>query len=680
MKLINSARCLSIVFLCFCVLCLHAEHAMSQVFDIEIEPNRYIVHFTLPEYSLQEEDGNDYEEGNGEGGVDDGCGIFSEFVFEDDIDYDMTDVPGYPELPFFSLNLLLPQCASIVNVSFVDSITDQEFPSYLISPAALGSIVTGHGTYSERDELCYNAEYYTYGVTEAYPNGFFSNFYSHSTIYNAFNSTGVTLSVFPFSYHPEEEYINVLKEGVFIVEFNCGDLISTIDSVQTGSGSDGIARIVYYDTFNGVEITNNTGEMGNYLIIAARSRMETYLSPYVSYKQSQNFNTEVIYLDDYQALGNAERIRQLIYYNNVLPYPDYVLLVGNFQDIPASAGMDNFMQPYTDDNYHPYVGRWVISESFDIYGAYVDLRRIIDKTIQAEQGYANSYSSAVLFSGTDSKKRVSKQFYRNIKRVASKSFGRMDVPYTLYNGRDFSESQAQYYMQQALQSHPRFFIYRGHGHYTTAVSGIADPYWRYPGHVADFRNTAPTPMGFGFACGLNTYNTENSFGAKWVSESAGGGAAFYSATTASSRSSNNYLAKIMFKMLKKLTDMYDNFPLSVWLRLGENKYYWSLPNFFRGTEIAMYNLIGDPTLSVYGLDISEYVPFYARKEYVTENEQDGSLEDNHLKSIEVYSPTGVKLAEVRDMLTFESLKLDLGIYLVKETYDDGIVETEKLYK
>ena len=390
---------------------IFAQTQITPECDVVIEPDKYIIHFTLPNYWFENDDDI------GEEGVDDGCGIFSEIVMEDDVDYDVTDEAGYPELPFFSINLLLPECASNVTVYMESSVVEQDYPPYYISPAQKGSWITENGNTIELDEECFNSEYYYNGYSGEYPNGFYRNFFSTSSIYSTFNAQGVTLSIFPFSYDPYLWYMDVLREATFVIEFDCGDLVSTIEDIQSSETYNSYIAQVYFDTFNGMEIVNNAGCNGDYLIVAARRDMEESLDQYVYYKRCQNYNTEVIYLEDYGAIGDSYYIRDLIYFNDVLPYPDFVLLVGNLTEIPPYRGTDSFWDSYSDDGYHPFLGRWIIGEARGLNGEYIDLINVIDKTIQTETSYAHTYSTASLFSGTDNYWIVSRRLYRNIEKL-----------------------------------------------------------------------------------------------------------------------------------------------------------------------------------------------------------------------------------------------------------------------
>lgn len=647
---------------------------------VTVEPNRYIVHFSLPDYWYQDEDGNDYEEGDGDGGDDDGCGTFSEIVMGNNAEYDVTDIPGYPALPFLSMDLLLPECAENIIVTSMAGVTTYDNPPHYISPAFMGSEVDENGdVIEELDEDCYNIEYYTSGATADFPYGFYNHeSYTVSDIYTESGYKGFTFSIFPFSYHPENGQMEVLREMQFIIEFDCGDLDNTITEIQETPTVDATAAQLYFDTFNGMEIVphTSTGENGSYLIIASHRDMEGSLSQYVQYKQSQNYIVEVLYLDEVGALGVQFLIEFLINHNAQLPNPDYVLLVGSLNDIPPYSGTGTGAHPFTDDGYHPRLGRWIIS-------SYSDLDNIINKTIATETGYGNTLSSAALFSGKDSKKRRSKFFYNDIKKIANASFSDMGIPYMPHNGRTIPENNAQTYMWNAIQNHPRFFIYSGHG-YSPSWSGIARPYEIFTtasgyNNLYHIANQAPHPMGFGFACHLNSYTTDNNFGARWVAKPDAGGVTFYGSTITSFMYPDRYLSKKVFTQLRKITNKMSNFPISLWLRVGEDKYYNALKVVWRRRQVKKYNLIGDPTLAVYGMDYSgTYEPFHTPERETIANEATGN--ELSVAKKEIYDISGKKITGIDGSVGIETLPLQPGVYVVKTIFMDGSFETNKIIK
>ena len=639
---------------------------------VTMEPNRYIVHFNLPDYTYEDEDGNDYEEGNGDEGDDDGCGTFSEIVIYNNEDYDVTDIPGYPALPFLSMDLLLPECAENVTITEVSTVSNYDNPPYYISPAFMGSEVDENGdVIEELDEDCYNIEYYTSGTTNDFPNGF----YNHAC-YTESGYNGITFSIFPFSYHPENGQMEVLRSAEFIIEFDCGDLENTIEEIIESPTIDAVAAQLYFDTFSGQEIVSHisTGENGSYLIIASHRDMEGNLSPYVQYKLSQNYNVEVLYLDELGALGDRMLIEFLINNNGLLPNPDYVLLVGTLNDIPA-GGSGTRAHPFTDDGYHPRLGRWLISDIGNYSGHYPDIDNIINKTIDTETGYVNNNSKAALFSGKDSKKRKSKFFYNDIKKIANTSFSTMGIFYGLYNGRTMSESNAQSSMNNALQNHPRFFIYSGHGNSTK----ISEPYNITTTNIGFLSCNYPYAMGFGFACHLNSYTTDNNFGARWVATPNIGGVTFYGSTITTFDYPDRYLSKKIFKQLRKITNKIANFPISLWLRIGEDKYYNALKVVWRRRQVKKYNLIGDPTLAVYGMDNNgTYAPFHApeRGNFETNVENNSA----QISKIEIYDINGRIITSSDCPINIETIPMQPGVYVVRTIFADNTFETNKIIK
>ena len=112
-------------------------------------------------------------------------------------------------------------------------------------------------------------------------------------------------------------------------------------------------------------------------------------------------------------------------------------------------------------------------------------------------------------------------------------------------------------------------------------------------------NTTFFPFGFGFSCLLNTYEIDNNFGSRWVAENTGG-VTFYGSTTISYDVSNRYLGKHIWETFKSLVNWTDNFSIAQWLLIGETKYLCALTNNSRRHQVLRYNLIGDPTLYIWG--------------------------------------------------------------------------------
>ncbi len=663
---INQQSCLYRIGLLFVFLTVFSLHLWSvplssvlhPEYTLSVDADQYIIDFVMPEYRIMREDSLDSVEEQHFGPwvsmKEDDCPVFDIIDVRADCDY--TDITSYPELPFFSIDLLIPYNARNVRVRFLPDDIEEVFFNHYVQPAISGI---------DSEEDCFSSQYYAKGYDSTYPNGFYKNYYELSDIYTLDAWRGVTLSIFPFAYYPNIGTAEVLKTGRFIVDFDSGSLRDEISNVLQHSDISATMAKLTFNTFDDYAV--ELDERPSYLIVAAREAMASYLQPYMNYKIGQGYNAQVVYLDQCGKLGYKEDIMaDFINKNNgVCSNPDFVLLVGDLKDIPPYSGKDVDTDPYTDDPYHPRISRWIVKEKD---GRFPDLATVITKTMNTEYEYTQSKSSAVLFSGIDQEsKSRSRRFFRRIKVAARQSFSKMQLSYTLYDGRSVAVNFNS--MKSALQANPRFFVYSGHG-YPSSYSGIAQPYDIFPSNlqltnsILSLQNiSAPFPMGFGFACTLNTYGKNESFGASWLFEQSGG-VSFYGATTVSRTTSNYYLCRRMFITLKQLTCRMGNFPISVWIQTAETKYKNALCTEDRKIQALKYSLIGDPTLYVYGRkDNGLIVPFHSpRKNYYEET--DGISTDKIL----VFDVMGRLLYQGKSET---DLSLPSGLYILQHITDSN---------
>lgn len=668
-----------------CIVGCYAQQITPEIF-IEVEPNRYIVHFALPNYWFEEDDSYDYENMVNYGEEDD-CGSFINIDL--DADFDVTDIIDYPELPFFPINLLLPNYASNLQVSYMDGQYVDEYIDYYVTPALRGasiSLQNGQTQYipNDVDPCMLSSDYYQNGYDDRYPNGFYQGFYSISPITSFKTSEGFSFSIYPFSYHPESGYIRVMTEGTFYIDFTGGDVTQTIEDYLNSTSYSTLAILGMYDNFNNETYDIQRFDGPKFLIVASQREMGETLEPFVEYKNTCGFCTEVIYLEDYQAQNPIE-IWSVINYNDILPNPDYVLLVGSLGEIPAAQGGDIYNNPYSDEPYHSCLGRWIIEAD---RGYYPSLESVVYKTIQTEQDFGNRNHSctATLFSGSDaSSRRMSKRFYKDLNKIKSVSFDALGLYSSLYDGRVTNVNCNT--IVQSLQTDPSFFIYDGHGglipdhNYSRYVgSSIGSPYALGPSgtlffingitgnNINQLHNFHPFPMGFGFACQLNSYQTNTNFAASWVREDHGG-VTFYGSTTETHCSSDTYLSKKIFCTLKNLCAKFSNFPISMWICIAESKYYSALMTGARYNQVYRYNLAGDPTLYVFGVDSSSPAPFHAP---IKESEE---YEDTKIEHVDVYDIYGTLIERLSNTADFNNE--DKSLKIIKISYSNGITKTYK---
>lgn len=664
---------------------LVAELALADtpecVIQTDANNNRYIISFTLPSYTLEDGDGSGYI-GSTYYCTEDDCGDFTEIMMEQWSDHDITDIPSYPQLPFYSLHLLLPDNATSVNVFMEDDSYETAYPHLLIRPTLKGTdIVSINGVETEtaQDTACYNSVYYQQGYDTQYPNGFYKDFLTTSSVYSFLDTKGVTLSIFPFSYSPESDLLDVLSKATIYVEFDGDNLNSRLAEINSFTNNKNSMIQLYYDNFHGGGTVLPPITDTRYLIVAAHRSMATSLIPYISYKSGQSYDVSVLYLDDYQNLiGNAVNIRQAInnYYNSPY-YPEYVLLVGSLSEIPPFV-VDGIK---TDTPYDNFLGRWIVGEGS---GFDPELSNIVEKTILSETGYTQIQSLATLFSGTYSTNSMEPNFiFSNTNRnFADTAFYSSGIPYILYEGGRSNIGFAS--MHQALSYNPIFFVYTGKGklfmqNSTVVGSGIHSPYYVCPNgmsqtpyyEISALENEYPFPLGFGFAGYLNSYDTNNSFGAQWVNQ-VQGGCSFYGSTSYSWLPDRNF-ARIVARAMKKTIKREGNPMLHDILFLAECWYKAAMEGVERNRIVNAYNLIGDPTIHVFGMSATgEAAPFHMP---AINDTAEGTT--SAISRTDLYTLDG-RLVRSNIIPGAPLGGLPSGVYVQKQVFEDGTVISTKI--
>lgn len=129
-----------------------------------------------------------------------------------------------------------------------------------------------------------------------------------------------------------------------------------------------------------------------------------------------------------------------------------------------------------------------------------------------------------------------------------------------------------------------------------------------------------------------------------------------------------------------MTDRTYNFPISVWLKLSEQDYYWAFPTILRDIQIEKYNLMGDPTLYVYGMDAYGTIAPFQKPIQNEHNTQEELPESSSIHSVEVYDIKGQLIAKVNNTQSVDMLPIKNGVYIIKTIYKDGTTNTNKIIK
>lgn len=601
--------------------------------------NKYFIHFVMPDYEVVTDtfivEYNDAPLSMTQLSHAEGIEYyFSRIkpIEQDAFDYLSED--GLPELPFYSLRLMLAPNSTYYDVVCADILETETITlPYDYTPSQAGN-------YFDNGDIHFDPVYYNnYNDTWYWDDYTDTNSYYRQT-------KGIDFSIFPCHYEPSTRTLKVVKEAKFEIEYNGLDL--TFPRLEAMLDEDR-SIYFYFDNFIGFpEPYLNIND--NYLIITADEwEFDNALLDFKHHKESLGYSVDIVAL--HETGYTAEDIRDYIKSHYEAYKTKFVLLVGDVQadgdKLPFSDGVeeddenpptdiyysclsqDYMYDQWSDLNPSVFIGRWPIPD-----GAYNLLKNIVDKTIASDlhlwEGlHHNENCRIALFSGRDNNNAwQSNYFYKDCKYIHNDIvLGSTYYTGHVIDGRDPSTNFMT--MKNYMESNPTWmFVYRGHGSW----DWIAHPYeWLWCNienittHTLDFQ-----PFGFGFACLLgNIFETQN-FARSWITDKEGG-VTFLGSTTESYSSCNRYFSRTIFNQLKNKPNM----TIGEFVGNGKAKYYNANPVVHRRREAKMYILYGDPSLYLFGLRFNEPYGKPAIHHPINQNEPIDSI-----SSIRIYSVTG----------------------------------------
>ena len=564
--------------------------------------------------------------------------MFYRSGFADMSHVEYTEEPGFPELPIYSVSLQVPREGCEVNVYMEPDVFD-------FCGGNDGEATSSSEWCSELEEQNYcipvpdNMLYYPtqscFGETECptemdygyyynYDTSWMSMRYYYDTIpvpYMVFGS--VTFNILPLHYNPEDNCLRQMPATRFVISPSCGDDLCQLEWETLQNPVWGQDAVDFFDNYVGDEYdvdeagiriedypdedhsdyeTLNTTYKGDYLIIvqdAYESEMEAFVAHKVYYgyhvvmlplsaAESEGDSYAISHgVNNTSSLSLAEKIRYAIKgrkENN--EYLKYVLLVSEQGIIPSSDDViDSDILYGTMKMTWPqhlyllpeiYVGRWIIE---DIHS----LERIIRKTIFVETMQRDMYATLCSGSGIGENK------FRKVNNEVASILSNNN--YSISNIVGTNSNALLQFRSAILNNNNLIWIYRGHG----AIDEIGQPYNLYA--VSSPFISSLIPFGFSFSCSNNSYQYD-SFGSHilTLTDYAGDGT-LYGASEDSNRDSNNKLEKAVFKVLSKSK------VIGEMVTQGERKYYDACrTSGLKQRQVKKYNLAGDPSLYILGLD------------------------------------------------------------------------------
>lgn len=511
----------------------------------------YTIEFNLPAYSFSQ--------------IDVPAG---EFVNINVPDFGITTEIGYPSLPQVSFNLPITSNDDVKNISVSNVLSNTEIIMSHVYP--FQQPWPRNKSLKERP-FSINSKFYASGGDPNAP------LYRISEPFIIGGVKGVTVTIYPFSYNPSVKQLKVLKKATFELE-----LQNPIEAVNGLSESYSQFLKSFFISYEGGSIER----LKNYLIITA-PEYEAGLAAFVAHKSSLGFNITLVTTAVTGTTTTAIKAYIQNLYNNVTTRPEFILLVGDTDKIPAWTGTGEG-SPRTDLNYAQLQGTDYFADAF--IGRFsvantTQLQNAINKTIYMEN-YIGTFTKKNVYMSSEDNYSITEGTHNFVidTYFQPSSYTALKLYTHTYNA-----TTAQ--LITALNSNQIFAIYSGHG---------AETYWADGPVLNQSQVNALTntifPFVYSFSCITGSYHIAESFGETWL-RAATGGVTFYGSSVNSYWDEDDILERRVFKA------MYDEGLSKVTPMMDRGKYL--TVQHFGGTVtsgstmlryLEMYNLMGDPSI------------------------------------------------------------------------------------
>ncbi len=543
---------LCLIFSLFSFLLINSSFAAAPD-GVSITKNgrSYTINFNLPDlsFSTKKVEGNDFTLIN--------------------TNYGTTTQVGRPALPQISFNLMITGNEKAPNISVLNSIAGNKTLTSHVIPFQ----EPWQRNLPLKDRpFNFDSKFYGSNASTGY------QFIQVSEPFVIAGVRGVTVTIYPFNYNPSTKVLDYVKTASIKI-----DLSNPVETNYEHS-------VTYSDFYNYFFINyekRSTKLIQNYLIITA-PEYEAGLSTFVNHKNSFGFNVSLYTTTTTGTTTTAIKtfIQQL--YSNPATKPEFILLVGDTDKIPAWTGSGEG-SPKTDLNYVQLEGGDYFADAF--IGRFSvaspqQLQNIIDKTIYMENNIGAFPKKNVFMAGQDNSSIT--EGTHNF--VINNYFG--PNGYTNLKLYMVSYGATTQQVINAMNDNQMFAIYSGHGGETSWADGPP----MSQSQVNGLTNTTIYPFVYSFSCVTGSYHLAECFGETWI-RTTNGGVTFYGSSVNSYWDEDDILEKRVFKSmfdesLTKVTPMFD---------MGK----YLLVQHFGGTVTAgstmlrymeMYNCMGDPSI------------------------------------------------------------------------------------
>ncbi|MDX9848715.1 MAG: C25 family cysteine peptidase, partial [Tenuifilaceae bacterium] len=351
----------------------------------------------------------------------------------------------------------------------------------------------------------------------------------------------------------------------------------------------------FFDNYN--ETKSESDFEGRYLIITAPT-YENSLTNFANYKRNIGFEVNLASTNTTGTSASDIKTYLQNQYNSATTRPDFVLLVGDHEDIPASGGNSSGgdkNDPITDLNYarlagddyfaDVFIGRFSVSSPNELFN-------LIRKTTHMEMNMHLLDKTAKFLAGSESNGWMESQFEMGHNHVVKNTFNPQG-----YSSQKLYQPTIEEVVN-ALSDNPLFYIYSGHGYFDQISGGS---FTLNLSRITSATNTV-FPFGFSFACKTGNYAYATTcFGEHWI-RSQRGGVTYFGSSVTTFVNSDKAIEKKIFG-----DAFIDKDHIAAITNLGMKRYwqrFWSWSNRTRTKRyMKAYNLLGDPSLNKNGVRV-----------------------------------------------------------------------------
>lgn len=548
--------------------------------------------------------------------------MFSRMVYPGDHFgfYETVDSTGMPMLPLRSMELQLPEDATEVHVDMLDITSDDQFEGFWP-----GELEHYYFPYQNHPLLYvqpfqFNTSYYQSNGT-----GWCRGWYDVSEIYDIYGSKGFHFGIIPVMYMPSNgqgqtaNKLYAARHISYTITFDGSSLLDLMTEHLIGTHTED--AVLYFDNYSGLGFEQASMPKGRYAIFT-NPEFSDPIQSFIDYKTYLGYDVD-LYTADFNALG-ASGTRSYIksVYDNPQTKPRFVLLVGNDDLIPSSAGeIGDSLNPPTDIYYacltynniqnedkslspSVHLGRWPVENEEEIIN-------ITEKTIRTELNLADEPRYRYVFQGYAGIDNVDRgdgsfiDFIKPLRKLDSKIFSHLSVQSLIYDGWQMRNDSNQI-ISNNLRNNTWMLLYNGHGWY----DGFYSPYSfkQHDIQNLDQGNIDYFPFFFAAACRTgghdaeNTYNFVNHIICKYIDK--GAVSHFGSSVTSYDWDDDHSF----FRIFSELKDN-KNKPITMLTNNGMTKYFHSWRTKDKRRQVKKYNFFGDPSIYIYGLNRITANPF-----------------------------------------------------------------------